>query len=418
MLFFKECKKVLFSLTFILYFIAMLAMYLTQFHSDCDETIYEPQPGWSNYGMIEKEVPEVLMPAAAESLVREYLSDSFTAYPIGFYKEVKLNEKKKQKMAEIITEITGITKEQLDSFEDYDETGNIINQNGEMVYIESDIPEINIPESLTYEHFRKLMREADKIIGGGSKYSDDWIVGEFSTVPKTYEDALAEYNQFLNEDKITGAYARLYCDYMGITAAILPVFAAVSLAALDKKSRMEQLAYSRRISSVKLIFARYAALVCTMIIPVIITSVIALIKVKSLYPDNDVDNLAIFRYAAVWLIPNIMTAAAVGMLVTEIASGLLAIFVQGVWWFGSIMASTGGLTGNIGKFTLVVRHNSIYGLNLFKADYGDFIFNRIFYAVVSVMVIALTAFIYEQKRRGSFNGIAIRIKNPERKSKA
>lgn len=418
MLFFKECKKILFSLTFILYFIAMLAMYFTQFHSDCDETIYEPQPGWSDYGMIEKEVPEVLMPAAAESLVREYLSDSFTAYPIGFYKEVKLNEKKKQKMAEIITEITGITKEQLDSFEDYDETGNIINQNGEMVYIESEIPEINIPESLTYEHFRELMREADKIIGGGSKYSDDWIIGEFSNVPKTYEDAFAEYNQFLNEDKITGAYARLYCDYMGITAAILPVFVAVSLAAIDKKSRMEQLAYSRRISSVKLIFARYAALVCTMIIPVIITSVIALIKVKSLYPDNDVDNLAIFRYAAVWLIPNIMTAAAVGMLVTEIASSLLAIFVQGVWWFGSIMASTGGLTGNIGKFTLVVRHNSIYGLNLFKADYGDFIFNRIFYAVVSVMVIALIAFIYEQKRRGSFNGIAICIKNPERKSKA
>ena len=171
MLFFKECKKVLFSLTFILYFIAMLAMYFTQFHSDCDETICEPQPGWSDYGMIEKEVPEVLMPAAAESLVREYLSDSFTAYPIGFYKEVKLNEKKKQKMAEIITEITGITKEQLDSFDNYEENGNIINQNGEMVYIESEIPEINIPESLTYEHFRELMRKADKIIGGGSKYS-------------------------------------------------------------------------------------------------------------------------------------------------------------------------------------------------------------------------------------------------------
>ncbi len=320
MLFFKECRKILFSLTFILYFAAMLAMYFTQFHGDCNETIYEPQPGQTDYGMIEKEVPEILMPAAAESLVREYLSDSFSAYPIGFYKEVKLNQKKKQQMAEIINEITGITEEQLDSFGEYEESGITMNQNGEMVYIESEIPEINIPESLTYEHFRELMRETDKIIGGGSMYSDDRIVGEFSTVPETYEDALAEYNQFLSEDKITGAYARLFCDYMGITAAILPVFAAVSLAALDKKSRMEQLAYSRKISSVKLIFVRYAALVFTMVIPVFITATVALFRVKSMYPDNAADYSAIYRYSAIWLIPNIMTASAVGMLITEIAS--------------------------------------------------------------------------------------------------
>lgn len=402
MLFFKECKKVLFSLTFILYFIAMIAMYFTQFHSDCAEPEKKPRPGGDDYGMIEKEVPEILMPAAAESLVREYVSNVFEAYPIGFHKEVRLNEKKKQKMAEIIAEITGMTKEQLDSLGD----------------AEPAAPEINIPASLTYEHFRELMHEADDIIGGGSKYSDEWIIGEFSNVPKTYEDALAEYNQFLNEDKITGAYARLYCDYMGIAAAILPVFAAVFLAALDKRSQMEQLVYSRRVSSFKMIFTRYAALVFMMAIPVMITAVVALLRVKSLYPDNAVDNLAVFRYSAVWLIPNVMTAATVGMLLTEITSGFLAIFVQGVWWFGGILVSVGGLTGNIGKFTLIVRHNALYGLDLFKASYGNFIFNRIFFAVVSIAGIALTAFIYEQKRRGNFNGLAVRNKNPKRKSKA
>ncbi len=399
MLFFKECKKVLFSLTFILYFIAILAMYFAQFHSDLDKPEKEPRPGRDNYGMIEKEVPEILMPAAAESLVKEYRSNIYEAYPIGFYKEVRLNEKKKQKMAEIITEITGITKEQLDGFEDI-------------------ASEIHIPGSLTYKHFRELMREADDVIGGGSKYSDEWIIGEFSNVPKTYEDALAEYDQFRNEDKITGAYARLYCDYMGIVAAILPVFAAVSLSARDKKSRMEQLTYSRRVSSVNLIFTRYAALVFMMLIPIMITAVFALIRVRSLYPDNTIDNLAIFRYTAIWLIPNVMTAVAVGMLFTEITSGLLAIFVQGVWWYSRILASVDSLTGNIGKFTLIVRHNSLYGLDLFRANYDDFIFNRIFFAVISIAGIALTALLYEQKRRGRFHGLAIHIKNPKRKSKA
>jgi hypothetical protein len=399
MLFFKECKKILFSLTFILYVIAMFAMFFTQFYNDCNVQLSKPQSGLNDYGIAEKEVPEILMPAATESLVREYLSDSFIAYPIGFYKEVKLSEKKKQKMAEIITEITGITKEQLDDDE-------------------NEITEVNISENITYEHFRELMRKADKIIGGGSKYGDEFIVEEFSCVSKTYEDALEEYDNFLIEDKITGAYARLYCDYMGIIATILPVFAAVSLAGLDKKSRMEQLVYSRRISSARLIFTRYFALITTMLIPIILTAVIAQITVKNLYPDNAVDGSAIFKYAAVWLIPNIMTSAAVGMFITELYSGLLAIFVQGVWWFGSVMSSSGDLTGHIGKFTLVMRHNSLYDLDLFKAEYGNFVFNRIFFAVISIIAIALTALIYEQKRRGGFNGIAIRIKNPERKSEA
>jgi hypothetical protein len=106
------------------------------------------------------------------------------------------------------------------------------------------------------------------------------------------------------------------------------------------------------------------------------------------------------------------------MFITELCSGLLAIFVQGVWWFGSVMSSSGDLTGHIGKFTLVMRHNSLYDLDLFKAEYGNFVFNRIFFAAISIIAIALTALIYEQKRRGGFNGIAIRIKNPERKSKA
>lgn len=416
MLFFKECKKVLFSLTFLIYCIAVIAMYFTQFHNDCKEPILAPLQGQESYGMVAKEIPDILMPAATESLVSGYLSGSYTAYPIGFYKNVHLNEKKKQKMAEIITEISGISKEELDNFTNYEEGGFYIDDNGEMAQLESNLPEINIPQNLTYEHFRELMREADDIIGGGSEYSDENIVGNFSLVPKTYEDALTEYNKFLNEDKITGAYARLFCDYMGIVLAILPVFAAVSIAALDKKSHMEQLAYSRKISSVKLIFTRYFALVTLLLIPVAITALIANFKVCGMYPDNSTDIFAIFKYSAVWLIPNIMTAAAVGLLLTELTSSLLAIFIQGIWWFTSIFTAKDGLTGCIGKFTLVVRHNSLYELDTFMNNFNNFLYNRIFYTVISIIAIAFTAFIYEQKRRGIFNGYSFRFKILKHKS--
>lgn len=420
MLFIKECKKVLFSLTFLIYFITVLAMYFTQFHSDGREVLEMPVPGGDNYGMIAKEVPEIMIPAAVESLVGEYLSGSFTAYPYGFIKHVKLTENKKMQLAGIISEVSGITVQELDSFEGFEQGGYIMDENGDFLYIEPVIPEINIPEGLTYEHFRELMKEADRIIGGGSKYSDDFIVGNFSLVPQTYEDAFAEYERFLNEDKITGAYARLYCDYLGIDLAILPVFVAVALANLDKKSRMQQLAYARKISSAKLIFTRFAALVAVMMIPVVLTAVIAGTMVNSLYSDYAVDRLAIYRTAALWLVPNIMTASAVGMLVTELSSGLLAIFVQGAWWFTSIFASTGGLTGSIGRFTLVMRHNNLMEYDIFYAQWDKIVFNRIFFAVTSIIAIALTAFIYEQKRRGIFNGFSLQInwQNFKRKSKA
>lgn len=416
MLFIKECRKILFSLTFVIYFVAVIAMYFTQFQNDCNETISKPSPNQEEYGITAKEIPEILMPAATEKLVADYLSDSYIAYPIGFYKNVHLSEKKKQEMADIITEISGITKQELDSFENYEEGTFTIGEGGVPQYIEPEIPEVNIPDTLTYERFRELMNEADKIIGGGSDYSDENLIGNFSLVPKTYEDVLAEYEMFINDDKITNSYARLYCDYMGIVLAILPVFVAVSLSALDRKSRMEQLAYSRKISSVRIIFTRFAALMVTMIIPVIITAVIANVTVNKLYPDNTKDNSAFLKYAVIWLIPNIMSATAVGMFVTEITSSMLAIFVQGVWWFTSIFAGSGSLTGNIGKFTFLLRHNSLYDRNVFMNCHDDFIFNRVFFAIAALAGVMFTASVYEMKRRGVYNGLSFSIRMPSHKS--
>ena len=420
MLFFRECKKVLLSLTFLIYCITVLAMYFTQFYGDAGEPIRAPVPGGDDYGMVAKEAPEVLMPAAAESLVEEYLSGSFTAYPYGFIKRVRLTEEKRARVVEIISEISGITGEQLDSFEGFERGGYYMDENGDMAYRKPNIPEINMPKTLTYEHFRDLMREVDQIIGGGSRYSDDFIVGNFSLIPKTYEDALTEYEQFTGEDKIMGAYARLYCDYLGIDVAILPVFVAAALANLDKKSRMEQLAYARKISSVRLIFTRFFSLVAVMFVPLIVIAAIAIIRINSLYPGQDVDSFAMFRYAVPWLVPNIMVATAVGMLVTEISSALLAIFLQGIWWFTDVFTSAGGLTGAIGRFTLVMRHNSLVKYDIFYAQWENIVYNRTFFTVLSFAGIALTAFIYEQKRRGRIHGLSFQIdlKNFKRQPEA
>ena len=198
----------------------------------------------------------------------------------------------------------------------------------------------------------------------------------------------------------------------------MPVFVAVALASLDKRSRMEQLAYSRKISSAKLIFTRYFALIAVMVIPVLLTAFDAYAVVKNIYPDNELDSTAFLRYTVFWLIPNIMTATAVGMLITELTSALLAIFVQGVWWFASVMAGSGGLNGNIGKFTFVMRHNDLLKADVFNAEWSNIVFNRIFFSAVSILAVALTVLIYEMKRRGVFNGFQIVLLDFLRKSKA
>ncbi len=404
MLFFKECKKVLFSFTFLLYTAVVIAMYYTQFNGDLSP-IAVPNRSAGNYGYTVKEIPEQVMSEATESLLNEYLSGHFTAYPTGFYKEVRLSKKKKAEMAEIITEVTGLERETLDSFAEYSEGGFYMNDNGEVVYTEPVLPEYTLSADLTYEHFRELMHRADELIGGGSKYSDSDILGNFSLVPKTYEDAAEEYENIIDEQKITPAYARLFCDYMGIDVSVMPVFCAVFITALDKRSHMEQLIGSRRVSSAGLVFTRFAALVTIMCVPIFIAAVIADISVKGLYPNNETDLTAIYRYAAAWLIPNVMTAAAVGMLFTELLSGIIAIFIQGAWWIISVMSAANGLTGDMGKFTLVLRHNSLYAFDEFNAELGNFIFNRIFFTTASLAAVGLTAVIYDIKRRRGSHGL-------------
>lgn len=420
MLLIKECKKILLSLTFLIYVAAVLAFYYTQFPHGNGETVQAPRPGQESYGYMVKEVPEILMPSAAVSLVREYLSGIYVAYPIGFYKEVKLSEKKSAEIAEIIAEMTGLTPEELERYRAFNADAREVEPDGNGSYYAVaheplTWPEYSLSETLTYERFRELMARADKIIGGGSRYSEGLIVSNFSRVPMTYEDALEEYHLFL-EDKITGAYARLFCDYIGIVVSVLPVFVAAAFVSADRKSGMEQLVYSRKISSTALVSVRYLALMVMQTIPVLVLAVLAGIRVISLYPGETTDILAIPKLAVCWLLPNIMVSSALGMLLTEVLSPLAAVFVQGAWWVASVMGGAmGGLTGGIGRFTLVCRHSSLYDAQRFFDKRDLFVFNRIFYTALSVVIVLLTVLIYHWKRKGDFH---VHHKNLGRKSKA
>ena len=86
-----ELKKVIFTLSYILFVVMMVGIYITQMVSEFAEPVAKPEPGQEYYGEMEVEIPSVLMPAATESLLGEYLNGFYGAYPIMFYKEVHLD---------------------------------------------------------------------------------------------------------------------------------------------------------------------------------------------------------------------------------------------------------------------------------------------------------------------------------------
>lgn len=418
MLFFKECKKVICSMTFALYVITILAMYVSQFVPDLKNPVAEPTPGMPYYGTIEREEPEVLMPAAIQSLISEYMEGTYIAYPFMFYKEVKLDSAGTEAIAEIIGEVTDLTKEELDSFTDFvaggyeavsDAAGNT-----SIVYKETTLPEYEL-QDVSYERFKELMVQADEMIGGGSKYSEEFLLSNFSQIAITYEDALAEYEELMADDNIAEAYVRLYSDYMGIILAIMPVFVCVGLWQLDKKSQMEQLIFSRKTSSAKLIGTRYLALVCCMVVPVLLTFVHALWGINALYPEKEIAFVGAIGLGLSWLLPGIMIVTAVGAFISEILAPLFAIFVQGMWWY--MVLEMNELTGDISKWTLILRHNTLGEIWLFEKQFADFVWNRTYYVLLSFAIIGLTMLIYEKKRKGVDYGINL-WKNHKRKPAA
>ena len=172
----------------------------------------------------------------------EFCENNYTTYPIGFVKHVRLSEDDQGKVAAILSEITG---EQKDA---------ILGKSG------SEKLNPAVRDGMDYSRFKERMALVDDLLGGGSNYASDALVG-YGTVPLTYEEAKERYELAISSDRVTGGYARLFSDYAGVMVlSILPVFLAVILCMKDRRAKMEALIYTKKISAAKLTLIRFLAL--------------------------------------------------------------------------------------------------------------------------------------------------------------
>lgn len=393
-LFMKECSQTAKSLTYWLLVIIMVLFFASQMgQMDMEKA---PEKGLEDYGVKPSKDKNIIMSATLGMLAGEYAEGRYTTYPIGFVKSVTLGKEEEAKVGEILKEATGLDKEEIEEKIDgfYENSGGIITSR----------PVLEPLESLSYGRFEEIMQEVDDMLGGGSSYALDSL-GDNGSEPKTYEDAVKEYEELVQKDGYTGGYARLFSDYMVIILGILPVFLAVTRELRDRRANMQELIYVRRSSSMTIIASRYLSMVVMILIPVFALSIqpLASCITYAKTAGISVDYLAFAKYIAGWLLPTVMVVTALGMLLTELTDTALAVLVQGAWWFVSIFMGAKTMDGGRYGWNLIPRHNTILNYSGYQEGFSQLLSNRILYASLAVIAVSVTAWIYSQKRKGRMN---------------
>ena len=393
-LFMKECSQTAKSLTYWLLVIIMVLFFASQMgQMDMEKA---PEKGLEDYGVKPSKDKNIIMSATLGMLAGEYAEGRYTTYPIGFVKSVTLGKEEEAKVGEILKEATGLDKEEIEEKIDefYENSGGIITSR----------PVLEPLESLSYGRFEEIMQEVDDMLGGGSSYALDSL-GDNGSEPKTYEDAVKEYEELVQKDGYTGGYARLFSDYMVIILGILPVFLAVTRELRDRRANMQELIYVRRSSSMTIIASRYLSMVVMILIPVFALSIqpLASCVTYAKTAGISVDYLAFAKYIAGWMLPTVMVVTALGMLLTELTDTALAVLVQGAWWFVSIFMGAKTMDGGRYGWNLIPRHNTILNYSGYQEGFSQLLTNRILYASLAVIAVSVTAWIYSQKRKGRMN---------------
>lgn len=440
-LYLKECKKITASIIFYLFIAILIFSWFQNFRG-----VTQTEINWANgiepadigferpllskpsekddyFGSkVSEDNPEAIMTGVTRALLSEYEANSYATYPLGYYKAITLSGDEQKQVLEILCEITGLTEEKLKNLpDDYfpavtgtiisfdamnvDKDGNLNMEMGSGTDTKSeDNKYAHFVSQVTYEHFKELMRKMEAIIGEkGSQYSPEMMLTYFGMSEMTYEEAQEEYNQTINQDKVTGGFARLFCDYMGLALGLYPVFLVVIIWMKDRMSNATELIYSRKVSSTKLVLSRYLAGITMVLIPVLLLSLESLVPLMSFGAKNgiQIDCFAYIKYIVWWLLPEVMVVCAIGMFFTLLTDSPIAIVLQFLWWMVDKGAT--GLSGDTKLTTLMIRHNTLRGYETIREDLQIICMNRLLMAGIGILFVILSIWVLTSKRKGKIN---------------
>ena len=244
------------------------------------------------------------------------------------------------------------------------------------------------------------MKKAEDMIGRGSNYSMDMLLTYYGQAEMNYEEAAEEYRKTIYEDKVSRAFARLFCDYITRSLGLYPVFVAVVFWMKDRRNKMNELIDSRQFGTAKLVMVRFLAMLTACMLPVFLLSFESLLPLLQYSSESgiSIDALAFVKYILWWLLPTAAVVLSLGTFLTILTSAPAAVLVQAVWWF----MDTGmtGLWGDTGYFTLMIRHNTLRGSELIRQNFTILWVNRGIMLLFTFIFLLLSCVIYERKRKG------------------
>ncbi len=379
-------------------YVAVFVLFLSsQLGSEMTSNMEKPEPGQGYYGTTATHDTAAVMESKLASLVSETQWNSYATYPMGFIRRVTLNETELAGIKEIIEECTGKSWEELVQ-EEEEHFGQYGQDTVEQAIQAQASYEVSPREGLTYEEFCENMEKASKIIGAGSAYSKESL-GRGVSVPMTYEQAAAEFDAICSKDRVTGATARLFCDYAGIILAVLPIFLGVTRCLRDKRAKAAQVVYAHEASAVQILGSRYLANLCMAFLPVLVTSFVMQMPYQYHARTLGVtpDALAFLKYTCMWLLPEVMAVLAISFFITELTENAISIFLQVFWAIGSLFSAS-GLRGDFGLH-LVCRWNTVGSTEAFWGQRAELFLNRGCYAALAVLAFAVAVLCYGKKRK-------------------
>ena len=453
LLFGMECKKIAKSILYWVLVLALLAVSLYQYDptveselrrtNDPASVFYTAADG--SYAEERNTVPDAamehaMMIGATKLLMYNYRDNCYQYYPFGYVKEKTMSAKEQAVILQYLMELTGLSEQELagakDGAGDTNDTniGDVpisgggafvlepgkgdINEDGQFIirpdewqYVPSDGTSSETPSQssgsfeiqVSFERFKEIMEEVNQMIGRNSYFS--WTMLKLYYFGNDMEEAPIterQHREFYEGDRVTGAFARYYCDSISLRVLFLPAFVIVDLMLRDKRRKMQGLTYPRTISSAKLICTRYAAAVCMTMLPILILPVKSLIVLMRYCGSIGVqaDALAFIKYTLAWILPTVLLIMAISLVVTALLENYTAILLAGLIWLVGNPTVDKLNGGNYGLFDLIIRHNTLKGYGRMMENIQMLALNRITISVIALALVGLAVFVYSKKRKG------------------
>ncbi len=322
------------------------------------------------YGWRKDQSQEARMQGMIKALYLAALENPVIMPALGGFinRQVKLSPAQVSLVREAFADITGKSADDIGSYHD------------------------NMPAALSGSEFWARLQKLNDALGG-AYFAQGISSGEY--VPRTYEEALADYQALVRDDHVTRAYARYFSDYMGIALSLFPAFLAAFMMGKDRRSGAEPLIDTRPVRGVTYVAVKYLGLMLPLAVFVILAGCIPTIGAIALrVSGHNADVLAYLWHCLAWLIPTVLSVSALSLFISIVSgSGIAALPVAVIWWAVSVGS---GFHGPYPLYVAAIRFNSIGRMTSIWA--GQITANRLLLLASSALLVLLGGLVYEYKR--------------------